>query len=322
MPKISVVIPALNEEGAIAKTIEEVRAVCNRSGITAEVVVVNDGSDDATGEIAEKLGATTLHHLYRLGYGRSLKDGIAAAANDTIVIIDADGTYPIESIPLLLSEFERGYHMVVAKREGEHYRESTLKMPLRSLLRFIVEFTAGQRIPDVNSGLRVFSRRDIMPFFDQLCDTFSFTTSVTLAYLMTGRYLKYVPLNYHERIGTKKVRLFRDSLRTLQYIVQAALYYNPMKIFLLCCMGTIAFSIFCFGVALLTHLTSAFFLGVGSILVTLVIFSLGLISDQLRQLLIRTKLTDQYVVRERNTARLRAVSIEKPSAVGKAAGED
>ena len=286
--KISVVIPALNEEGAIEETILAVKTMAAKAGIAAvEIVVINDGSTDKTGEIAERAGATVVHHLERLGYGRSLKDGIIAAAHDTIVITDADGTYPIDMIPTLLAEYDRGYHMVVGARRGEHYKESWLKMPLRKLLRFIVEFTAGQRVPDVNSGLRVFGKADILPFFGQLCNTFSFTTSMTLAFMMTGRFVKYISIDYHERIGTKKVKLLKDSLRTLQYIVQAALYYNPLKIFLLCCFGTMGFAAFCFAGAFLTKLTSLFFLGVGSVLITLLIFSLGLISDQLRQLLLQ-----------------------------------
>ncbi len=319
---ITVVIPALNEQGAIVETIRQIRAVCLNSGIVAEIVLVNDGSTDRTAELAESEGVKVLHHLYPLGYGRSLKDGIVAASNDTIVITDADGTYPIDMIPILLAEYSKGFHMVVGRREGEHYRESMLKMPLRSFLRLLVEFTAGQKIPDVNSGFRVFSRKEVLPFFDQLCDTFSFTTSVTLAYLLTGHFVGYVPLQYHARIGEKKVRLMKDSLRTLQYIVQGALYYNPIKIFLLCCISTLLFSAFCFVVAMLTHLTSAFLLGVGSILVTVVVFSLGLISDQLRQLMLRQRRDEQAYRGESSVVPFPPARREDDSRLRKRAGQE
>ena len=285
---LSVVIPALNEEGAIEQTVKDVSAVLKGAGYdTFEVIVVNDGSTDRTAEIAAAAGAQVVSHLTNLGYGKSLKDGITASSYDTIVITDADGTYPINQIPELLEEYALGYDMIVGQRQGEFYKESWLKRPLRAVLRFIVEFTAGKRIPDINSGLRVFSRGTILPYFNQLCNTFSFTTSATLAYFMTGKHLKYVPIEYHERVGDTKVRLVKDSLRTLQYIVQAILYYNPLKLFVLFCAVTMSFAIVCFLLALVAQLTSAFLLGVGSVLVTFVVFSIGLVADQLRQVLLR-----------------------------------
>lgn len=287
---ITFVIPAFNEERGIESTITKLREMCRLADFqNPEIIIVNDGSTDRTGQMAEKTGATVVHHLQNMGYGRSLKSGILRASNDTIVITDADGTYPIESIPALVAEYQRGFDMVVGRRQGEHYRESWLKGPLRHVLRFLVEFTAGQRIPDINSGLRVFSRQTVIPYFNQLCNTFSFTTSVTLAYMLTGRYVTYLPIEYRARIGEKKVRLFKDSLRTLQYIVQGALYYNPLKIFLLFSFMTLAFSGVCFLIALTTKIASTFYLSVGGVLVAMLIFSLGLLADQLRQILINLK---------------------------------
>ena len=231
---VSIVIPALNEAAAIAETVTAAFRVLRAGGFaTCEVVVVDDGSSDATGALAKAAGARVVRHPHNIGYGRSLKDGIAAARHDTIVITDADGTYPLERIPDLLAEYARGFDMVVGQRTGAHFHESMLKSPLRKILKCFVEFTAEKTIPDINSGLRVFSRTTAMGYFRHLCDTFSFTTSMTLAYMMTSKYVKYIEIDYHERIGSTKVRLFRDSLLTLQYIAQAGIYYNPLKIFLL-----------------------------------------------------------------------------------------
>jgi glycosyltransferase involved in cell wall biosynthesis len=99
-----------------------------------------------------------VRHPHGVGYGRSLKKGIEAATFDTIVICDADGTYPAAAIPKLVGLYDEGFDMVVGQRQGPHYRQSAIKVPLRVLLRFLVEWTAGCRMPDVNSGPRVFSR--------------------------------------------------------------------------------------------------------------------------------------------------------------------
>lgn len=286
---ISVVIPALNERDEIAGTVTRVRQVLLACGAEPnEIVVVDDGSNDETGMLAEQAGARVLRHPHNVGYGRSLKDGIRAARYDTIIINDADGTYPIESLPELIACYQKGYDMVVGARSGEHYRESFLKMPLRRVLRWIVEFTASRSIPDINSGLRIFRRSTIIEYYDHLCDTFSFTTSMTLAYMMTGKFVAYVPIAYNKRVGKSKVKLLRDSMKTLQYIVEAAIYYDPLKMFVLMALIVMATSALCFVLALIAKLNVFFYVGVGGIIASAIIFSLGLLAVLLRQIMVKS----------------------------------
>jgi glycosyltransferase involved in cell wall biosynthesis len=283
---ISVVIPAYNEQSAIERTIGDVHKAL-AGGPPFEIIVVDDGSSDDTAALAGKAGARVITHPHNVGYGRALKDGIAAAANDTIVIIDADGTYPAKEIPRITGELDRGFDLVVGARMGATH-DSWIKAPLRRLLKFLVEFTTGRRVPDVNSGLRAFRRSAIMPYFPQLCETFSFTTSMTLAYMLTGRFVVHLPIDYFERVGTTKVRLFRDALRTLQYIVQGIVYYNPVKMFLLLAAGALAVG----ALAAILYViagngAAAFSIAVVAALTALVVFGLGLVADLLRQILIR-----------------------------------
>jgi glycosyltransferase involved in cell wall biosynthesis len=283
---ISVVIPAYNEQSAIERTIGDVHKAL-AGGPPFEIIVVDDGSSDDTGALAGKAGARVITHPHNVGYGRALKDGIAAATNDTIVIIDADGTYPAKEIPRITGELDRGFDLVVGARMGATH-DSWIKAPLRRLLKFLVEFTTGRRVPDVNSGLRAFRRSAIMPYFPQLCETFSFTTSMTLAYMLTGRFVVHLPIDYFERVGTTIVRLFRDALRTLQYIVQGIVYYNPVKMFLLLAAGALAVG----ALAAILYViagngAAAFSIAVVAALTALVVFGLGLVADLLRQILIR-----------------------------------
>jgi glycosyltransferase involved in cell wall biosynthesis len=282
---ISIVIPAFNEENAIADTVATLRSRLDAAGITgAEVVVVDDGSSDRTGERAVGAGARVLRNLENLGYGFSLKRGITEAANDTIVISDADGTYPIDRIPDLLSRYREGWDMVVGARTGSHYRESAIKAPLRRLLQGLVEFTAGRSIPDPNSGLRVFSRKTIMPFFPHLSDRFSFTTSSTLGYMLKKKTVLYVPIDYHKRIGSSKVRLVRDSLRTLQYIVSAIAYYNPLKLFILLAGILAAFGVGGFIAAALGAGEAAISGGMVAVVAAVLVFAIGLLAEQINQI--------------------------------------
>jgi len=286
---ISVIIPALNERDAIESTVERTKRVLEGVGLQPyEIIVVDDGSSDGTGDLARAAGAKVVTHPHNVGYGRSLKDGITAASYDLICITDADGSYPIESIPDLIEDYRRGFDMVIGARTGKFYRESIIKSPLRWVLRQVVQYTASRHIPDINSGLRVFNKFTAMKFFSHVSDQFSFTTSLTLSYMMNNKYVKYRTIRYHARTGKSKVHLFRDSLRTLQYVVEAATYYNPMKIFVF--FGAVCLAIAFISIAggLIWQLKSAFFLGAGAILIAILICAMGLLAVLLKQIMNQT----------------------------------
>jgi len=280
---ISFVVPAYNENDAVKETVLDISKALE--GIDHEIIVVDDGSTDQTAKYAQDAGAIVIKHPHNLGYGAALKTGIRAARFDTIAITDADGTYPNNMILELMAKYENGFNMVVGARTGEHYNESLIKLCLRFILKWLVEYTAGREIPDINSGFRIFSRTEILPYYNHLCNTFSFTTSMTLAYMMTHKFVTYVPIPYSKRKGKTKVRLFRDSLGTLQYIIQSILYYNPLKLFLL--MSSIIFisSMVCIIVGTLLSILSPFYIGIGGILVSVIVFCLGLLAELLKQIL-------------------------------------
>ncbi|MCM2284787.1 MAG: glycosyltransferase family 2 protein [Desulfobacula sp.] len=283
---ISVIVPAYNEENAIGDTIKNLFLIMNQSEFQPfEVIVVDDGSTDNTLKEAEMAGAYVIRHPHNIGYGRSLKDGINKAAYDTIAISDADGTYPINEIPNIVHQYQKGFDMVVGARQGRHYDGSLIKAVFRIILQALVQFTSGRKIPDINSGLRVFSKGTILPYFPRLCDTFSFTTSLTLAYMMTGKFVFYVPIDYHKRVGTTKVRLFRDSLRTMQFIVEAIVFYNPMKIFILFSGVLILFSIFGVLITVYFKILAGYILGIGAFLLAILMFGIGLLAVLLKQIM-------------------------------------
>ncbi|MBD3264119.1 MAG: glycosyltransferase, partial [Candidatus Omnitrophica bacterium] len=252
----------------------------------SEIIVVDDASGDKTYEAAKSTGVKVLRHPHNTGYGRSLKDGISAAKNDLIAITDADDSYPVEEIPVMFKIYrEEGVDMVVGARRGKYYKESFKKEILRKILKFLVEFTAGKKIDDVNSGLRVFSKKTISSYFDRLCDTFSFSTSLTLAYMMTDKYVKYHPVEYEKRTGETKVKIFSDSLKTLQFITEAIMRYNPIKMYILFSSALVIISLLNLIIAFFTKMQIAYTLGIAAILLAVVNLSIGLISIQLKQIL-------------------------------------
>lgn len=232
---LSVVIPACNEEAAIQQTIDDLRRVLTDRGITHEIIVVDDGSTDRTGEIARTAGVTVIGHPACGGYGRSLKDGIRRAKYDVIAITDADGTYPNNRLPDLFDLVAvEHFDMAVGARTGKHYRGSLFKAPARRVFLWLSEYATGSTIDDINSGLRVFRKAMALEFLHSISNGFSFTTTITLAAMLNGHFVKYIPIDYYARVGrSTHVRYWRDTLRSLQIIVEAILFYNPLKLFLL-----------------------------------------------------------------------------------------
>jgi len=230
---LSIVIPAFNEAEAITEQVRSIQAALTPLTVPWEIIVVDDGSTDETGALAAKAGAQVQKNPANAGYGASLKRGIQAARHEHILICDADGTYPVDRIPDLVREADQGFDMVVGARTGRHYRGSLVKHPWRLVYLELCRFVTGVKIPDANSGLRIFRRRLALEVFDDLCAGYSFTTTLTLALLSRGAFVRFVPIAYGKRIGKSKVRFLIDALRTAQLIVQAILVYNPIKLFLL-----------------------------------------------------------------------------------------
>jgi glycosyltransferase involved in cell wall biosynthesis len=282
---LSVVIPAFNEQDGIGQTLDDVQVALQDAGIVAEVIVVDDGSTDQTGAIATAHGATVIRHPINVGYGRSLKDGIRQARYDLIAIADADCSYPVHELPRLLKAGE-GFDMVVGARTGPTYRGSFLRFPARKLFQWLVEFSVGQRIPDVNSGLRIMRKDVVLRFFDTLSNGFSFTTTLTMAMLLNAYFVTFVPVAYFPRRGRSKIRVVRDTLRMAQIIIEAILYHNPIKVFLIP-TGVLALVGLAVG-AYAPFSGHGVFLGgvaVASLLTASVIFAIGLLADLLRRIM-------------------------------------
>jgi glycosyltransferase involved in cell wall biosynthesis len=231
---VSIVIPAYNEERAIKPVLEALLEVMDQSGLLYEVIVVDDGSRDETAVMAQSVSRiTVLTHRHNKGYGAALKTGIRHAHHDLICITDADGTYPNERIPDLIQHLEAGeLDMVVGARIGENVSIPLIRRPAKWALRQLATLVSGEKIPDLNSGLRLFRRDVALRFLNILPDKFSFTTTITLA-LMSNQYLvDFVPINYFARVGQSKIRPIHDTINFTQLVLRITLYFAPLKIFL------------------------------------------------------------------------------------------
>lgn len=227
---ISVVIPAYNEELAVRESILELRGIFETTDINAEIIIVDDGSKDKTAREAKSAGARVIQHRSNRGYGASLKTGIIAASHDIIAITDADGTYPAKYLPEMLLELEQA-DMVVGSRTGADVHIPLTRRPAKWFLRVMANYVAQSKIPDLNSGLRVFRRGVAMQYFAILSDQFSFTTTITLAMLCDKYAVTYTPIDYRRRQGKSKIMPW-DAGSFAVLILRVAMLFRPLRVFL------------------------------------------------------------------------------------------
>jgi len=288
--KISVVIPAHNEEKNLPFLIPRIREVLGTGRGEVEVLVVNDASSDATAAVAAAAGARVVSHPYNLGNGAAVKTGIRHARGELVVLMDGDGQHRPEDIPRLLDEAAI-YDLVVGARAAQGHAGAH-RLAANTMYNWLASWVTRFRIEDLTSGFRVVRRRTVIRFLYLFPNTFSYPTTMTMAYLRTGHSLKYVPIDAARRgKGSRsKIRLFSDGARFFLIIMKIATLYSPFRVFL-----PISAALFLGGVAnyLATYLSYQRFTNMSMFLLitALNVFLLGLISEQISQF--RMEATDE-----------------------------
>ena len=227
---VSVIIPAFNEHLGVAGVVREVIDALAEHNIPGEVIVVDDGSVDGTGQAAQRAGARVLRHRSNRGYGSALKTGIMASLHNIILITDADGTYPVKYIPEILAGLETA-DMVVGARMGKNVAIPLVRRPAKWVLNKLANYVAGFRIPDLNSGMRAFRKNIARQYFAILPDQFSFTTTITLAMHCDNYAVRYLPVDYLPRKGKSKIVPW-DAASFAVLILRTATMFRPLRVFL------------------------------------------------------------------------------------------
>lgn len=287
--ELAIIVPAFNEAKAIGATVAALKSMLSGAGVNGEVVVVDDGSKDGTGDAAEAAGVRVIRLEENVGYGFALKTGIAATNSRYVAIIDADGTYPVEKIPEML-ELCRHADMVVGDRGAAMHNVQLIRRPPKWVLNTLANLLARRKIPDLNSGLRVFKRDSLERFVQLLPDGFSFTTTITLSMICSNLRVVYTPIAYAKRVGQSSMRptaFFTFILLVLRIIV----FFQPLRVFMpiggiLFLLGTLKFA---YDMTRMNLSESAIF----ALLAALVVWSLGLIADMISRLHLRPRPHDE-----------------------------
>lgn len=241
-PAVTIVLPAFNEEEAIGKVIDDVQAAMKACPMPYEILVVDDNSTDRTGEIAASKKVRVVRRRARGGSGSSRRTGILEAKGEIIVMLDADGSYEASDIPKMLTYFP-DYDQVNGARTSEQGTLKFLRTPAKWMIRKLACYLTSTDIPDLNTGLKAFKKDIMKKYLWVLPDGFSCVTTMTLAFLTNGYAVKYIPSQYHKRIGQSKFHPVKDTAAYLNTVVRMVMYFKPLRVF-----GPVALFLSAFGV--------------------------------------------------------------------------
>ncbi|HJR19476.1 MAG TPA: glycosyltransferase family 2 protein [Actinomycetota bacterium] len=229
---VSVILPVYNEKGHLAEEVRRIRAALDASSYSYEIIVVDDGSTDGSGEaLASIEGIRLIRFSHNRGTGSARKAGTRAARGQLVVWTDVDMTYPNDEIPRLVKEAE-GYDQVVGARTSEQGTAKLVRMPAKWFIRKLASYLVRTPIPDLNSGLRVFRRDVALQYLHLLPRGFSCVSTITLTFLSNGYSVRYMPIDYFPRAGRSKFHWWSDTREYLTQVVRMVLSYDPLRVFL------------------------------------------------------------------------------------------
>ncbi|MHB8134983.1 MAG: glycosyltransferase family 2 protein [Anaerolineaceae bacterium] len=282
MNKVSIIIPAMNEELFVGNLVKNVHSVLEGQGLNHEIIVINDGSSDNTASVAESAGARIISHAYNMGNGAAVKTGIRNAQGDIIVMMDADGQHDPADILRLIDNIDK-YGMVVGARTRESqtawYRDFA-----NSIYNMLASYVCDRNIPDLTSGFRAVHAPLARQFLYLLPNTFSYPTTITLAMLRAGHCINYIPIQALKRVGKSKIKLMRDGFRFLLIIFKITTLFSPLKVFLPISFLTFSLGVVWYLFNLITYGMHFPPVSVILIIAGLLFFLMGLISEQISQL--------------------------------------
>ncbi len=271
------VIPALDEAATIGTLVAEVRRASPDIG---EVIVVDDGSSDATSLEAEAAGAVVLRHPHRRGYGAALKTGIDAATGTHVLTMDGDGQHRVSDVAALLAAARE--HDLVSGHRVRMRHSAAWRLPGKWMLRVIAAHLVRREVPDLNCGFRVL-RRDVVLRYVALCpDGYSFSTTTLLHMLHHGHRVAFVPVDVRPAASQGRVTV-RTGLDTLILILRIVTLLDPLRVFLPLSIALVALGVL-WGTP---YAVAGHGVSVGALLLILtgvLLFGVGLVSDQIAQL--------------------------------------
>jgi len=274
---VSVVVPAFNEATGISTVVADLAT----AGPWHEIIVVDDGSTDATAERAAAAGAVVVRHPYNKGNGAAVKSGIRRATGEFVMIIDGDGQHRPEDASRLVSRLGE-YDLVIGARAVTTQANVARRLG-NAMLNGLAGYLTGRDIPDLTSGFRGARRACLGEFLHLLPNGFSTPTTTTLAFIKAGYNVGFEPIEARPRVGSSKIRLASDGAKFLMIILKIVTIFSPLRVFIPISAASLVVGT---GYAVWTiatqrHITNS---SVLLIMLAVVVFLVGLVSEQISAL--------------------------------------
>ncbi len=274
---VSVVVPAYNEAEAIAEVVSALSA----AGPWHEIIVVDDGSKDATAAKAGDAGATVVRHPYNKGNGAAVKSGIRRASGEFVLIIDGDGQHQAADARRLVAKLGE-YDLVIGARPAATQATPARRMG-NAMLNRLASYLTSRAIPDLTSGFRAARREHLLEFIHLLPNGFSTPTTTTLAFIKAGYNVTFEATDARPRVGTSKIRLARDGAKFLVIILKIVTLFSPLRLFLP--VSLVSFAVGAtyalWTIATQSKITNS---SVLLLMFSVIVFLVGLVSEQISAL--------------------------------------
>jgi len=279
-PDLSIVLPARNEAGSLALLLPR---LCDTFP-DAEIIVVDDASEDNTPELCQQHGVTHVRNPYQMGNGASIKRGTRRASGSAIVFMDADGQHQPRHVQQLLHRFElEDLDMLIGARPRQA-QAGVLRRFGNRAFNLLATWMTGQKIPDLTSGLRVVRSARFREFLHLLPNGFSYPTTSTMAFFRSGYTVAYETVDVQPRIGKSHLHIWVEGQRFLVIIFKIGAMYSPMKLFAPISLALFLFATLLYGY---TYLAESRFTNMSALLYTtsLLTFLIGIVSEQITNLM-------------------------------------
>ena len=274
---VSIVIPAYNEAEAIASVVSALQC----AAAWREIIVVDDGSSDATSAKASSAGARVIRHPYNKGNGAAVKSGIRGATADYVLIIDGDGQHRPEDALRIVARLGE-YDLVIGARSAATQANQARRFG-NGALNSLAGYLTGREIPDLTSGFRAARREHLREFLHLLPNGFSTPTTTTLAFIKAGYNVAFEPIEARNRMGESKIRFARDGAKFLMIILKIVTLFSPLRVFLP--ISAAAFVVgAAYGIATVATQSKIPNGAVLLIMFSVIVFLVGLVSEQIAAL--------------------------------------
>ncbi|MEP4147330.1 MAG: glycosyltransferase family 2 protein [Halioglobus sp.] len=281
MLDFSIVIPAKNEEQGLRLVLPTLRELYP----DAEIIVVDDGSTDATPGVCQANAVRRIYHPYSKGNGAAIKSGSRAASGEYLVFMDGDGQHAPADIMKLLYLLDDGYDMVVGARAGRDSQANVARWSANTLYNALASWMVNRKIDDLTSGFRAVKRKKFLSFLYLLPNGFSYPTTSTMAFFRAGYSVGFVPIQVSKRLGRSHISLLRDGVRFFLIIFKIGTLYSPLKVYFPMSLFLAGLGVFNYLLAMMTSGVMRFTnMSTLLILTAMIIFLMGLLSEQLTNL--------------------------------------